>query len=82
MVVRIASTLALVVFAVCVVAGMGAENGFSTVVVRALLAMVVTLFVGLVLGAMAQKMLEENLSAQKNAAKVEIPEAKPDAHGR
>jgi uncharacterized membrane protein len=59
---RIAATLSLIAFAGCLLIGMfEAENGFATIVQRALVAMVVTLFVGLVIGAMAQKMLDENL---------------------
>jgi len=65
--IRIAASLSLVVFSVCVIVGIGAENAFSTIVVRALLAMVVTLAVGLVIGTMAQKMLDENLSASKKS---------------
>ena len=61
---RIAASLALVVFAVCVIAGMAAHNPFTTVITRALLAMVVTLVIGLVLGSMAQKMLDENLASE------------------
>ena len=79
---RIASTLALIVFAVCVIAGLSAENGFATVIVRALLAMLVTLIVGLVLGAMAQKMLDENLSSQKVVEKPENGEAASTINGR
>jgi NhaP-type Na+/H+ or K+/H+ antiporter len=79
---RIAATLALVVFAVCVIAGMSAENGFTTVIVRALLAMLVTLIIGLVLGAMAQRMLDENLASQKTAEKTENGEAAPTGDGR
>ena len=53
---RIAATLSLIAFAACLLIGMfQAENGFATIVQRALVAMVVTLFVGLVVGAMAQK---------------------------
>jgi uncharacterized membrane protein YqgA involved in biofilm formation len=58
---RIAAALAMVVFAVCLLAGINAGNPFTTVVSRAMLAMLVTLVIGLVLGAMAQKMLDENL---------------------
>jgi hypothetical protein len=80
---RIAAVLALVVFAVCVIAGIGAENGFSTIVTRALLAMVVTLVIGMVLGAMAQKMLDENLSAAKKVEeKSEKGEAASTVDGR
>ncbi len=80
---RIAAALALIVFAVCVIAGIAADNAFSTVVTRALLAMVVTLVVGLVLGAMAQKMLDENLAqAKKVEEKPENGEAAPTGDGR
>ncbi len=83
MVRRIAATMGLTVFAVCVMAGIGAENAFSTIVTRALLAMVVTMVVGLIVGTMAQKMLDENLAAQqKQAAKDEIPQAGTDPQGR
>lgn len=62
---RIAGILSLFAFAVCLVAGaFGATNPFSTIVMRALSAMACTFAVGLVVGLMAQKMLEENLSAE------------------
>jgi hypothetical protein len=64
MVRRMAGSLALLAFAVCLVAGMNAGNSTATVLSNALLAMAVTFFVGLVVGAMAQKMLDENLSAE------------------
>ena len=68
---RMAGSLALLVFAVCLVAGMNAGNSTATVLSNALLAMAVTFFVGLVVGAMAQKMLDENISAE--AAKTAAP---------
>ena len=61
---RMAAALALVVFAVCVIAGLNAGNSFETVLTKALLAMAATFAVGLVVGAMAQKMLDENLAAE------------------
>lgn len=62
---RIAGILSLFAFAVCLVAGaFGAANPFSTIVMRALSAMACTFTVGLVVGLMAQKMLEENLSEE------------------
>lgn len=69
---RIAAIMALVAFATCLVMGIVVENPFSTVIMRAIGAMIVTLFVGLIIGAMAQKMLEEG-STGKNK---EIPESK------
>jgi hypothetical protein len=77
MVRRIAASMALVTFFVCILTGMHAENPFSTVVANALVGLVVTFVVGLVLGAMAQKMLDENLAAGTIVAdKSGNPEAK------
>jgi NhaP-type Na+/H+ or K+/H+ antiporter len=66
MVNRIASSLALVAFAACLVAG-GIQSGnpFSTVVLRALLAMGGTYVIGLAVGWAAQRMLEENLRSEE-----------------
>lgn len=61
---RIAAVLALVVFAVCVIAGLGAGNTFETVLTKALVGMAATFGVGLVVGAVAQKMIDENLAAE------------------
>jgi len=63
MVRKTAAALALVMFAVCVAAGLGAGNTFSTILTNALFGMGAALVVGLVVGAMAQKMLDENLAA-------------------
>ena len=77
---RIAATTSLIAFALCLVMGMLAENPFATILLRALAAMVVTLIVGMILGAMGQKMIEENL---KNAEKSsENPESKSASDGR
>lgn len=77
---RLAVTMSLVAFALCLVMGISAENPFGTVILRALGAMVVTLIVGMVLGAMGQKMIDENLrSMEKNK---EIPESKSAQSGR
>jgi hypothetical protein len=64
---RIAASMALVAFAVCILVGLQAGNTFSTIVAKALLALVATFVLGLVIGAMAQKMLDENLNAQTPA---------------
>jgi uncharacterized membrane protein YfcA len=66
---RIAAALSFVAFAVCIAIGAGAGNPFGTVVLRALLAMLVTLVIGLVLGAMAQRMLDENLKIEEGKNK-------------
>lgn len=81
--------MALVAFAVCVLAGLQAANPFATVVSKALVALTVTFAVGLVLGTMAQKMLDENMaaSAAKSPADANSPspgitETKADARDR
>ena len=66
---RIAAALSLLVFTVCVIAGGSAGNPFSTVVSRALLAMAATMVIGLIVGAMAQKMLDENLKTDEEKLK-------------
>jgi hypothetical protein len=75
---RIAASLSLIAFAVCLVmGGFQAENSFSTSVQRALVAMVITLIVGLAVGAMAQKMLDENI-AQNMSGNVKLHEENPE----
>ena len=64
MVRRTAGILALLAFAVCLVAGLNAGNSTVTVLSNALLAMAGTFVIGLAVGAMAQKMLEENAAAE------------------
>jgi NhaP-type Na+/H+ or K+/H+ antiporter len=79
MVTRIAATSSLLVFTVCLlVGGLGADNTFATTVERALTAMAATLVIGLVLGTMARRMLEENLSLEKEKLKKHSAEAPPD----
>ncbi len=68
---RIAAALALAVFLVCLLCGADAGNPFGTVVTRALLAMLITLVIGLILGAMAQRMLDENLKPEEEKLKNE-----------
>jgi putative copper export protein len=60
----------LLVFAVCLcIGGFEADNTFGTAVGRALVAMGGTFVIGLVLGAMARKMLDENLAMEKEKLK-------------
>lgn len=66
---RLGGSLALVAFALCLVVGIEAGNSFTTAVGRALLAMAVTFFVGLAVGAMGQAMIEENLRKETAEAK-------------
>jgi hypothetical protein len=59
---RLAAILALLAFAFClVVGGLQTGNTFTTTVSRALGAMAGTFVIGLILGAMAQRMIDENL---------------------
>ena len=76
MVRRMAGSLALLAFAVCLVAGMNAGNSTATVLSNALAALGGTFVIGLAVGAMAQKMLDENVAAE--AAKAAAAEAGPD----
>jgi hypothetical protein len=98
MVRRLAGVMALLAFATCLVAGIGADNTFTTSVSRALWAMAGSYLVALVIGAMAQKMLDENLAAKasqgdgtatagpapakEKSAGGQIPETKPGSRGR
>ena len=67
---RIAISMALVVFAVCLlVGGLQAGNPFTTTVMRAIFAMIGTLVIGLVIGTMAQKMLDENVKIEEQKLK-------------
>jgi NhaP-type Na+/H+ or K+/H+ antiporter len=66
---RLAVALSLVVFAVCVLCGMQAGNTFAETVIRALKAMLGTLVIGMIIGAMAQKMLDENAAQLKEKEK-------------
>src|SRR3954465_5947120 len=65
---RIAAAMSLIAFAVCLGAGLEADNPLGTILARSLVAMAGTLVVGLVVGAMAQKMLDEHLASRQAAA--------------
>ena len=76
---KIAAALSLVVFAVCLTAGLGAGNSFSGVLSKALLGMAATFVVGMVVGAIAQKVIDENLAAE--AGKLAAAEADKEKLG-
>ena len=63
MVRRLAGSMALLAFAVCVMAGLSAGNSTATILSNALAGMGVTFLVALVVGAMARKMLDESVAA-------------------
>ena len=57
---RIASACGLLGFAIAILLGLAAQNTFATTVWRALVTMAGTFAVGLVIGAMAEKMAKES----------------------
>jgi hypothetical protein len=72
---RLAAVLALLMFALCLVIGvLRAGNTFTTAVWRALVAMAGTFVIGLIAGAMGQKVLDDN--ARSEAEKLKESEAK------
>jgi NhaP-type Na+/H+ or K+/H+ antiporter len=77
---RVAAVLALVAFALALVAGLQTGNTFSTTVTRALIAMIATFALGLIVGAMAQRMLDENLKDAEK--KLRDFQAETPTHGR
>ena len=77
---KIATASALLVFAVSILLGMAAENTFTTTVSRALQGMAITFVVGMVIGAMAERMVQENLS--RTSGKNKNSEVKPPPESR
>ena len=55
----------LLAFVVCLMTGVAVGNTFSTSVWRAVIAMCGTCVIGLIVGAMGQKMLDENKAQTK-----------------
>jgi NhaP-type Na+/H+ or K+/H+ antiporter len=66
---RIAAMLSLVAFAMCLLIGIQAQNSFATTIRRALVAMAGTYFIGLIVGAMGQRMIDENVKAEEQKLK-------------
>jgi peptidoglycan/LPS O-acetylase OafA/YrhL len=62
---RLAASLALLVFAICLIAGLESGNSMSTILSRALVAMLGTLVISLIVGTMAEKMLQENVARRE-----------------
>ena len=79
---RLAGAISLLVFAMCLlIGGFRANNPFGTAVGRALVAMAVTFVLALVVGYMAQRMIEDNLREvreRKNQEKFEAKSPPPD----
>jgi hypothetical protein len=63
---RLAAILALIAFAMClVIGGIQMGNPLASTLWRALLAMFGTYVVGLAVGAVAKRMLDENIAVEK-----------------
>lgn len=62
---RLAASLSLLVFAICLIVGIDAGNPPATILSRGLSAMAGTLVISLIIGTMAQKMLDENLTRKE-----------------
>lgn len=77
---RLAAVLAMIAFAACLlIGGIEADNPFTTTVSRALLAMAGTFVIGLIVGTMGQKMIDENMKTAKNKLQnLETKEARID----
>jgi tetrahydromethanopterin S-methyltransferase subunit C len=79
---RLAGTLAILAFAIClVIGGVVADNPLTTTIARALVAMIATLVVGLIVGYAAQKMIDERMAEVKSASD-KISEAETPAGDR
>jgi tetrahydromethanopterin S-methyltransferase subunit C len=79
---RLAGTLAILAFAIClVIGGVVADNPLTTTIARALVAMIATLVVGLIVGYAAQKMIDERMAEVKSASD-KISEAENTAGDR
>ncbi len=77
---KVAAILSMVAFAMCLLIGtLEADNPFTTTVARALVAMFGTFVMGLILGAMGQRMLTENVRAEE---KLKESQEKPAAKNR
>lgn len=63
---RIAAATALIAFLVCLVAGAWqADNPFNVSVMRALLAMLATFVIGLIVGSMGARLIDESVADHK-----------------
>ena len=63
----LAGIMGLLAFAVCLMTGIAVGNTFATAVWRAVVAMIGTCVIGLILGLMGQKMLDEQKVAERLA---------------
>ena len=75
---RMAGVLSIVVFAFCLLMGLRAGNPFDTIVSRALVGMAGTYVVGLILGAVAQRMVDENMRDEERKLRNPSGSATPE----
>ena len=75
----IASSLALIAFAAAVVAGLIVDNPATTIISRALIAMVLCYIAGAAIGAVAQRALEEHVDQYKRAHPIDHDEDASEA---
>ena len=69
----IAGCFALSAFAVAVVAGLAAQNPASSILFRALIAMIVCYPVGLIIGLICQRLMFDHIDAHQKAASITMP---------
>jgi hypothetical protein len=69
----IASSLALIAFAVAVLAGIAVDNPAYTIIWRAILAMAICYFVGLFIGAASQHAVEEDIESHRRRHPLQTP---------
>ncbi len=76
----IAGCFSLSAFAVAVVAGMFAQNPASSILIRALIAMIVCYPLGLIIGLICQRLMNDHIDAHQKEASISIPGSttKPD----
>lgn len=69
----IAGCFALSAFAVAVVAGLAAQNPASSILIRALIAMMACYPVGLIIGLICQRLMFDHIEAHQEAASITMP---------
>ena len=69
----IAGCFSLSAFAVAVVAGLFAHNPASSILIRALIAMIVCYPVGLTIGLICQRLILDHIKAHQEAASITMP---------
>ena len=71
----IAGCFSLSAFAVAVVAGLSAQNPVSSILMRALIAMIICYPVGLIIGLICQRLMFDHIEVHRKAASITIPDS-------